>query len=184
MSLTINTNGNGVQIIPPEGAPVNFNNARYRWYFYNNILFLSAGGCMFMAVIGEVTVDGNTPANEADLNTALGAVFPADGSGATPGIDDVLAEAQVLTADRVINYTGKRLKLLSASGNIELSDVPGEEFINIDTAAFPFIFKGGYFKPTLSEFIDNAAALSGGVPGGGLYYTDVAGERVVKQAHD
>lgn len=72
------------------------------------------------------------------------------------GLDDILAVAQVLTANR---------------GN--------------DLGGFTIYFNNGFISlPQTPEFPDNAAALAGGVPNGAFYYTIVDGERIIKQAHD
>lgn len=100
MALVIATNGNGVEIADGSSAPVNFVNSVYRWYFHNDVLRLTAGPCEFFAAVGSVTVDGNTPNNEADLNTALGAVFPQSNGG---GLADILVINNSADGNKIVD---------------------------------------------------------------------------------
>ena len=79
-----------------------------------------------------------------------------EGGGLTPGIDKVLEIGGVLTTDRYIDLGGFNLAIQS----------------------------GKFLLNTMQDFADNAAALAGGVPSGGFYYTTNGTEREVKQAHD
>ena len=71
------------------------------------------------------------------------------------GIDSVLADEAPLTANREIQLNG-----------------------------FYISIGGGPIIISANDFADNAAALSGGVPSGGLYYTTDGTERILKMAHD
>jgi hypothetical protein len=132
--------------------------------------------------VGAIYIDNNTGTVYA-RNTATGAAADwvnSAGGGSTPGIDDVLAVGQELTDIRQITITGQKLLINGNNCSLVIDDLTGE--VNIGVGRLQI--QNGQILMSLAPFADNAAALSGGVPNGGLYYTDVAGEFIIKQAHD
>lgn len=79
----------------------------------------------------------------------------------------------------IIDLTGGQLVLTAHDndGGTVIIDMDGLNN-NIRYQAGTHIFEG------IEEFADNASALAGGVLSGGLYFTDVSGERIVKTAFE
>lgn len=120
---------------------------------------------MGLTTDGQIVADGGTfsfPDNESGTIATREWVQANAPSGEIPGIDDVLAVGQQLTDNHSINLNGNSLDI--TNGTFSVSAV--------------LLFS------ELNEFADNAAAISGGVPNLGFYFTTVSGERIIKQAHD
>lgn len=85
--------------------------------------------------------------------------------------------------------TAVKFWLSSAGGGTNVSIIGDSVSGQISHSATINDFVGlvqanGGLTLSINGYADNAAALSGGVPSGGVYYTDVSGERILKQAHD
>lgn len=147
--------------------------------------------------MADISFDDVVVTSQADFVTKAQAMFPnlqVGGSAESPGIDDVLAESQAITANREIFASGFDLTLVVTKLKISDGDIEGskENFIITGTGdSMEFICTDIKLSPVnrllitnTLEFADNAAALSGGVPNNGLYFTIVSGEKILKLAHD
>lgn len=121
------------------------------------------------------------------------------GVAAALGIDDVLSAGQDLSANRNIDCAGKDLKTNNTACNVHIFpyilklgdtehdnnstkividdtqqkiDISATERININSAKVGIL--------GMVEYANNAAALAGGLIAGDLYYTNVAGDGVLK----
>jgi hypothetical protein len=129
-------------------------------------------GHKYKTVPSQIEIDGTTLTTADQFDGQIVNIFP-NVAGAddiitgTPGIDDVLEQEQEISDDRSLQLNSR---VLSFSGNLVT-------FLINDTT--------GHFRMNgLNEFTDNVAALAGGVPSGGLYYTESGGERILKIAYD
>ena len=131
MSLVITTNGNAIDITDNGSATGSLVNEAYNWYFHNDVLRLKAGPMDLFAAVGSVEIDGNTPVNEADLNTALGAVFPSDAGGGSSAVDiETKADSFSLSAADL----GKTI-LANGAGTIQIS-VLEDATLNLPVGSF------------------------------------------------
>jgi hypothetical protein len=85
------------------------------WFFDDQpgIVFKVNGGTYYTGQPEDISFDTVPLGSKEGFVTAIKAMFPvyAGGGGTTPGIDDVLAEGQALTADRIINLNGKEIAI-------------------------------------------------------------------------
>lgn len=129
------------------------------WFFDDQpgIVFKVNGGTYYTGQPEDISFDDVPLGSKEGFVTAIKAMFPvyAGGGGVTPGIDDVLAEGQHLQDDRQIDIGGN--KLIFQNGTINLSI-------------------GG----VVNEYANNAAASGAGLGSGDIYYTDVAGDLILK----
>lgn len=193
--------------------------------------------------LDTISFDGQGISEQSQFEDKIIRLFPglagSDGGdpGSTPGIDDVLAVGQALTASRQVEMGGYsfafrvnddnlfevdgsgKASLLQAHLGVIQSEVILNADIDDENVRFRLVSTdnvnevkiegnpisdsithtadthtfngkielgtGGQIILTgIPEFADNAAALSGGVPVRGLYFSTVSGDFVLKMAND
>ncbi len=157
----------------------------------------------------DFVIDGSPVTDAADFISKLNALFTGGGGGVTIYTGD-----GSLSGDRTVDLNGHEIKFSSPTypdgliyaddetGQVAIGDINGPAYINCnpgvgisygDASATNFFngivaiqggITGNVKLLSIEEFSDNASALSGGVPSGGVYYTNVAGDFILKIALD